>query len=51
MTKAILDRVSYHAVYDSSAVEDFCIEVRPREKAAESLVALVEIVRAIDSKH
>ena len=28
-------------------VEDFCIEVRPREKARESLVVLAEIVRQI----
>ena len=31
-------------------VEDFCIEVRPREKAKESLVALAEIVKQIDAE-
>ena len=32
---------------EEADVEDFCIEVRPREKARESLLALAEIVQQI----
>ena len=35
---------------DFADVEDFCIEVRPREKATESLVALAQIVERMGSE-
>ena len=35
---------------ENADVEDFCIEVRPREKARESLLALAEIVRQMGAK-
>ena len=39
-----MDFASYLSVLSKANVQDFCIEVRPREKAKESLVALRKIV-------
>ncbi len=64
--RRILDKLSYHAVYDASILDalefarahgfagvqprsrrrTYCIEVRPREKAAESLANLRRILES-----
>lgn len=39
-----IDFVSYLSVLSKAKVQDFCIEVRPRDKARESLIALKKMV-------